>query len=243
MPQPTQSVREFVSDSYQIISASTPTVPLHGNDLSKGIALLNRLLSQYSANGLMITVSKQVDFTLLTGQGSVTFGPATFVPLPDITTEGRLANLENAWVTLSNVTYPLIQEGRNDFFSSYKYETLLGLPRYVIVKPETNITTVQVFPAPSQSYELSIYGKFQLTDLTSNDDMSTLPTYYYLYLQFALAKYLAVYKGRISAWTPELEDNYRVLKTDMEAASSQNLDIMINRESFLNGANRVRSGI
>ena len=191
----------------------------------------------------MITVSKQVDFTLLTGQGTVTFGPADYVPLPDITSEGRLANLENAWVTLNHVTYPLINEGRHDFFSSYKYDTLLGLPRFVIFKPETNITTLQVFPAPSQAYDLSVYGKFQLTSLTANDDMSSLPSYYYLYLQFALAKYLAVYKGRMSAWSPELEDNYRVLKADMEAASSQNLDINVNNESFLNGAYRVRSGI
>ncbi len=243
MPQPTQSVREFVSDSYQIISANSPTVPLHGNDLSKGIALLNRLLGQYSATGLMITVSKQVDFAVINGEGLITFGPADFVPTPDIINEGRLVNLENAWVTLEHVTYPLIIEDRHEFLSAYKYDALLGLPRYIIFYPQTNITTVQIFPAPSQAYELSVYGKFQLTELTSNDDMSSLPTYYYLYLQFALAKYLSVYKGRIQAWTPELEQNYLTLKADMEANSSQNLSINVNQESWLNGAWRVRSGI
>lgn len=243
MPQPTQSVREFVNDSYQIVSASSPTVPLHGNDLEKGIQILNRLIAEYSASGLLLTVAKQVDFTIGIGQGEITFGPPDFVPTPDVTSEGRLANLENAWVTLEHVTYPLIDESQNEFFSSYKYATLRGLPRYVIVKPETNITRLQVFPAPSQTYNLSVFGKFQLSPLTANDDMSSLPTYMQLFLQVALAKLLAVYKGRIEAWTPKLEELYRELKAEIEATSNQNLDINVNNESWLNGAWRVRSGI
>lgn len=243
MSEPQQSVRQFVTNSYQIVSAATPTVPLQGSDLSLGILILNQLLNQYAANGLMITVSKQVDFTLSIGQNEVTFGEPDYVPTPDITSEGRLVNLLNAWVTLQGVTYPLIDESRTEFYSSYKYDPLTGLPRYVIVIPQTNLTTLRVFPGPSQPYELSVYGKFQLSELTSNDDMSELPSYYYMYLQFALAKYLAVYKARIEAWTPKLEEMLVSLKQDMEAASSVNLDININNESFLNGAWRVRAGI
>lgn len=246
MSEPQQSVRAFVNDSYQIISAATPTVPLQGNDLNVGIATLNRLMNQYSATGLMITVSQQVDYQLTVGQGTITIGDSDFVPTPNLTPPacpGRLANLLNAWITLDNVTYPLIDESRTEFFSSYKYAPLMGLPRYVIVKPETNLTRLQVYPGPSQGYLLSIYGKWQLQSVTANDDMSSLPSYYYMYLQFALAKYLAVYKGRMGAWVPELENMYRELQKDMEATSSQNLDININNESFLNGAWRVKAGI
>ena len=246
MSEPQQSVRAFVTDSYQMISAATPTVPLQGSDLSIGIATLNRLLNQYSATGLMITVSQQVDYLLSIGQGTITIGDATYVPTPDLTPPtcpGRLANLLNAWITLDNVTYPLIDESRTEFFSSYKYAPLAGLPRYVIVQPQTNLTVFQVYPAPSQPYLLSIYGKWQLQSLTSNDDMSSLPSYYYLYLQFALAKHLAVYKARIAAWVPELEAMYRDLEKDMIASSSTNLDVNINNESWLNGAWRVRAGI
>lgn len=243
MSEPQQSVRSFVTDSYQIISAATPTVPLQGNDLSMGINILNRLLNQYAANGLMITVSQQVDYLLEINQGSITIGEPDYVPTPDITSPGRLVNLLNAWVTLDNVTYPLIDESRTEFFSSYKYAPLMGLPRYVIVQPQTNLTVVQVYPGPSQPYLLSIYGKWQLSSLTSNDDMSSLPSYYFMYLQFALAKYLAVYKARAAAWTPMLEEMYLTLEKDMVAASSTNLDININNESWLNGAWRVRAGI
>lgn len=243
MSEPSQSVRAFINDAYQLVSSATPTVPLHGNDLSKGIQYLNELLLAYSANGLMITVSKQVTFTVGINQGFITFGEPDYVPTPDVTTEGRLVNLENAWVQLEGITYPLIDESRNDFYASYKYEPLQGLPRYIIIRPDTNLTTVQIFPAPSQVYVLFIYGKFQLSSLSSNMDMSELPTYYLRYLRFALARDLAVYKGRAEAWTPLLDDMYRKAEIDMQANSSINLDVNTNQESWLNGAWRVRSGI
>lgn len=245
MSEPSQSVRDFVNDAYQLVNASTPTVPLHGNDESKAIQYLNELLLSYSANGLMVTISQLVPFTVGIGQGFINFGPADFVPPPtmDVTTNGRLVNLENAWVELQGITYPLIDESRNDFFASYKYEPLLGLPRYIIVTPNTNYTTVQIFPAPSQVYNLFVYGKFQLSALDSNMQMSELPTYYLRYLRFALARDLAMYKGRAEAWTPLLDQMFNEARLDMIAASSQNLSVNTNQESWLNGAWRVRAGI
>jgi hypothetical protein len=242
MPQVSQSVRGFVEDAYQLISANSPTVPLHGNDMSKGIQYLNELLASYSANGLMLTVAKTVEIDINIGDGFITFGNPGFTPTPDVT-EGRLANIENAYVRLDGVDYDLIIESTNEFKSSYKYAPLLGLPRYLMLYPETNLTTVQLFPAPSQFYQLFVYGKFQLNTVTSNDTMQDLPTYYIRYLRFALAKDLSRYKGRSQAWTQDLEADYRDAKMDMEAASSTNLDIMVNDECWLNGAWRVRSGI
>ena len=241
--QPTITVRDFLNTSYQLISASSPTVPLVGNDQTIALNVLNTLLQQYGANGLMITISKQVDFEVGIEQGFITFGEPNYIPTPDVTTEGRLVNLLNAWVYLEGITYPLIDESRTDFFSSYKYEPLKGLPRYIIVMPENNLTTVQIFPAPSQVYTLSVYGKFQVNSFSINDSMSELPTYYQLYLQYALAKHLAAFKGRAEAWTPFLEGMYRDLEKDMQAASSVNLDINTNTESWLNASWRVRAGI
>lgn len=243
MSQPGQSVREFVADSYQLVSAATPTVPLHGNDLSKGIQFLNELLASYSSSGLLITVEKLVEVDVVQAEGLITFGPANYSPTPTVTSEGRLANIENAWVNLEGVDYPLVPEQRSEFQSSYKYAPLEGLPRYVIYYPGTNITTLQIYPAPSQLYTLFVYGKFQLNTLTANDDMSSLPTYYIRYLRFALAKDVAMYKGRASAWTEVLEGMLQKATDDMVAASGINLDININQESWLNGAWRVRSGI
>jgi len=237
-----QPVRDFVQDAYQLVSANSPTAPLHGNDLQKGIQFLNELLKAYSSSSLMLTISKKISFPVQIGQQFVTFGDPTYTPTPDVT-EGRLSNISNAWLLLDGVTYPLIDESRNVFFGSYKYEPQLGLPRFIILTDDTNLTTMQLYPAPSQVYTLFVYGKFELPYLTANDDMAMFPLYYYRYLRFALARELAFYKGRSSAWDAKLEAMYQEAKDDMESVSEMNLTIDSDNESYLNGSWRVRAGI
>jgi hypothetical protein len=237
-----QTVKEFVSDSYQLISASSPTVPLHGNDTAKGVQFLNELLSAYSATGLMTTIAQQVDFILPIGQENIIFAAPTFLPAPDVPS-GRLSNLQNAWLTLENVTYPLIIENRNVFYASYKFDPQLGLPRFVIVTNFVDYTNLRFYPAASQVYTVSVYAKFELPLLLESGDMSSLPSYYIRFLRLALAKDLAFYKGRAEAWTEKLEAQYMDAKKDMESVSSVNLDIETEQESFLNGSWRVRAGI
>jgi hypothetical protein len=237
-----QTVKQFVTDAYQLISANTPTVPLQGNDMLKGVQFLNQLLKHYSATGLMLTVAKEVVYTLAIGQSTVTFADPDYTGIADVKT-GRLANLADAWLLLDNVTYPLIIENRDVFQGSYKFDPQVGLPRFVIVYNETDLTRLRLYPGASQVYELHVYGKFELSVLTENDDMSSLPLYYQLFFQFAVARYLAAFKGRAAAWTQFLQDQYNEAKQDMESVSAVNVVIQSTTESLLNGAFRVRAGI
>ncbi len=59
----------------------------------------------------------------------------------------------------------------------------------------------------------------------------------------AVAKDIAMYKGRSDAWTDKLEMMLREAQDKMEAASEVNLSITGDRASLLNGAWRVRAGI
>lgn len=237
-----QTVREFVQDSYQLISANSPTVPLHGNDMSKGVQFLNELLKSYSSSSLLLTIAKKVQFQLAIGQQFVTFGDPTYTPTPDVT-EGRLSNLQRAWLQLDGVDYPLIDESRGVFFGSYKFEPQKGLPRFVIITNDLNLTTMQFYPSASQVYDVFVYGKFELPSLTENDTMAGLPLYYIRYLRFALARDLAFYKGRSAAWDEKLEAMYTALRDDMESVTAMDLVIDSANESYLNGSWRVRAGI
>lgn len=239
---PTQTVREFLNDSYQLVSASSPNVGLHGNDQSKGLQFLNELLSYYSGTALMLTIAKQVDFVMSIGQREVTFADPSFTPAADVQ-EGRLANLQNAWLTLDGVTYPLVDESRNVFLDSYKYDPQQGLPRFVIVYNNDDYTTMRVYPSPSQLYTLSVYGKFELSSLSLNGTMATLPLYYSRYLKLALAKDLAFYKGRSEAWTQKLEDALVEARNEMIAVTPVNVTISPQHDSYLNGSWRVKAGI
>lgn len=252
---PYQTVNDFVQDAYQLISASSPTVPLHGNDLQKGIQFLNELLQYYAADSLELTIATKIELSVQIGQLFVTFADAGFVPptswignphygttLPSYS-GGRLTNLENAWLSLDGVTYPLINESRNVFFGSYKYFPQLGLPRFAIITNDLDYTTMQIYPGPSQQYELFIYGKFELPLLTSGSVLSTLPLYSKRFIKLALGRDLAYYKGRSSAWDQKLEGMYQEAYDKMMNNSAMNLAIDSANESYLNGSWRLRAGV
>jgi len=237
-----QTVRDFVTDAYQLISASSPTVPLHGNDLQKGIQFMNELIKSYSSSSLLLTIAKEVSFNIVQNQSVITFADPTYTPAATVQ-QGRLSNLERAWLNLDGVDYPLVDEDRGVFFGSYKYEPQIGLPRFVIITNDLNVTTMRLYPGPSQGYTVFVYGKFELPYLTSSDTMEQFPLYYYRYLKFALARELAFYKGRSSAWDQKLEMMFQEAKDEMESVSTMDLAIDSGNESYLNGAWRVRAGI
>ena len=172
----------------------------------------------------------------------MTFGDTSYTPTPDVS-QGRLANLVRAWLELDGVDYPLIDESRGVFFGSYKFNPQSGLPRFVIVTNDLNLTTMQFYPSASQQYNVFVYGKFELPALTENSDMSGLPLYYIRYLRFALARDLAYYKGRSSAWDQKLESMFQEAKDEMESVSTMDLVIDSANESYLNGSWRLRAGI
>ncbi len=239
MSLPSQSIKEFISDSYQLITANSPTVPLHGNDTFFAVKRLNKLISYWSGTGLMTTIAKEVTVPLAIGQQNVTF----YTPLPDSTIEGRLSNLQNAWLLLDGETYPLIDQSRNEFLASFKYDPQLGLPRYCIIYNQTDLTTMRLYPGPSQFFELHVYGKFEPPPLDENSTMTQFPEYFLRFLNFALARDLAAFKGRMSAWTPDLKELYMEAKQEMDANSSINLAIEADLDSSLNGSWRVKAGI
>lgn len=238
----TETVRDFLNTAYQLISSQSPTVPLRGDDQLKALFYLNELLSSYSGTGLMTTISKQVDFVMTIGQQFVTFADPNYFPAADVQ-QGRLSNMQNAWLLLEGVTYPLKDESRNIFFDSYKYNPQQGLPRYVIITNEVDVTRMRVYPSPSQLYQLFVYGKFELPSLGINDKMSLLPSYYRRFLRFSLAKDLSLFKARSSAWTSQLQDELDKSQKDMESISSVNLTIQTDNDSCLNGSWRVKAGI
>jgi phosphoribosylamine-glycine ligase len=60
---------------------------------------------------------------------------------------------------------------------------------------------------------------------------------------FALAKEIAMFKGRASAWTPILEQSLVDATNNMASTSEVNLAIVGDEESLLNGSWRVRAGV
>jgi len=198
------------------------------------------LTSIESILGNVITMTADATASGLT---NVTFTHDTSDPAIAYIKQGRLANLDNAWLVLNGVTYPLIDKSRDEFLAAWKYEPLQGLPRFIITFPDTNLVRAQLYPAPSQFYTFFARGKFQLREFTKDSDMSSVPQYYIKFFLLAVAKDTSLFKGRAAAWTERLENEYREAKDVIEATSEVNLSITGDEQSLLNGAWRVRAGI
>lgn len=308
--------RDYAFQMYRLISASNPTVPLHGDDEKLCLQVLNQLMQSYAGNGLMLTIAKTVtcpinngdriirfvdnnyptdtivrelvvltsaspSFTVvngtiysvgdlvtgngipaltsilsidgnlitltnsatITGSSTLTFTQPVVIPGVVFIKQGRLANLDNAWLQLSGVTYPLIDKSRDDFLAAWKYEPLKGLPRFAIVLPDTEWVDIQLYPAPSQFFDFFARCKLQLSVYDKDSDMSNLPQYFIRFLLFAGARDVCVYKGRADAWTPKLEQMYQEAYDIMVSTSEVNLSITGDEQSLLNGAWRVKAGI
>lgn len=308
--------RDYAFQMYRLISASNPTVPLHGDDEKLCLQVLNQLMQSYAGNGLMLTIAKTVTCPInngdriirlvdnnyptdtivrelvlltsaspsfsvvngtiysvgdlvtgngipastviesidgnlitltnsatITGSSTLTFTQPVVIPGVVFIKQGRLANLDNAWLQLSGVTYPLIDKSRDDFLAAWKYEPLKGLPRFAIVLPDTEWVDIQLYPAPSQFFDFFARCKLQLSVYDKDSDMSNLPQYFIRFLLFAGARDVCVYKGRAEAWTPKLEQMYQEAYDIMVSTSEVNLSITGDEQSLLNGAWRVRAGI
>jgi hypothetical protein len=233
--QTEQVILTTLSPDFTVMNGSNYTV----GDLvtGNGIPANTNILSIYFNT---VTLSNSAT---ITGPSNLTFTSPIVVPSVTFVTEGRIANIDSAWLQLNGVTYPLIYKSRDDFLAAWKYEPLQGLPRFIIAFPNTNYVDVQLYPAPSQSFDFFLRGKFQLAELTINSDMSHLPQYYIRYFLFAVSREVALYTGRADAWTDKLELRYQEAYDIMAASSEVNLSISGDEQSLLNGAWRVRAGI
>ncbi len=202
-----------------------------------GIPALSAIIS---IDGNLVTLNNNAT---ITGSSTLTFTQPIVIPGIVFIKQGRLANLDNAWLILSGVTYPLIDKSRDDFLAAWKYEPLQGLPRFAITFPNTEWVDIQLYPAPSQSFDFFCRGKFQLSSYTKDSDMSNLPQYFIRFLLFAAARDVCMYKGRADAWTEKLEQFYQEAYDIMVSTSEVNLSITGDEQSLLNGAWRVRAGI
>jgi hypothetical protein len=210
--------------------------------MSDGIRILNDLLKSFGLTGLNQIIANEIVHPVTDGDEDVTFGSPSFMPTPDVT-NGRLVSLQDAWLVSDGVTYPLTIENRNVFQSSYKYDPLKTLPLLAIVYFETDLTRIRLYGAPSQTYDLHVYGKFEFAEVGLLTNMSFIPRSYHRFLYFALARDLALWKSRQDAWTDKLEQRYNEALSNVIATSPVDLTIIEETPFMLNGSWRVEAGV
>lgn len=239
--QPGNTVREFLDDCYGIISPSQPSQSLRGIQFKRGLKSLNGLLAFYGLTGFLLPVSDQIIVAVAGGQRDVFFSDCATMPCADWT-GGRIAAMQNAWLTFNGVVYPLYDRSRNRFNNMARPLNTSGLPLEYIIHDEVNYTRLELFPPPSRPYLLHIDAKFAASYIDENSTMPQIPQYYRNYFEYAVAKEIAYKNAMANAWTQDLQatldDKERIVINNTPV----NVDIG-NKGYYLTGAALVESGL
>ena len=158
-----------------IIARDQETVP--GEYTTEGLFLLNSLLDFKSADLILIPYFKLYQFNMVTGQELYT--------IPD------LYEIQTMTFNIGDVRYPMCEMTDVKYFGNGRVDNIQSLPfSWNLIRAKGG-SELRVYYSPTENYVSHIYGKFALTDVSLNQDMSlTYDGFYLEYLRYCLAEYM-----------------------------------------------------
>lgn len=174
----TYSARKLIAESYYLSQVvSRPTQTVSGMQETDGLDLLNALLAVKGTDLRLIPYFQRSSFQTVIGQEEY------YIP--------NLLQIEDLTFNLGAVRYPMRQMTRRDYFGSARVDNLQSLPFSYRQEREYGGTRIYMYFEPNAVYTAKLSGKFGLTAVTLDQDLSlTYDGFYIEYLRFALADYI-----------------------------------------------------
>lgn len=185
------TAKAIILSALRKIRAIDPEETPPAHQVQYGLEALNDLLSSWSAERLLVYTLAQRTGALVAGTASYTIGSgATF----DTT---RPQRIEQAWVRISNIDYPLEIITR-EAYNGIVDKTTQAQPDLLFYDPAYTSArgTVYVYPTPDTSYTLYMSSWEPLTEFSSADQSYPFPLEYKLALKSNLAIVLADEYGK-----------------------------------------------
>jgi hypothetical protein len=174
-------VIELISDSYRLSGIVAQGFENISNDEPGiGLTLLNDLLAEYSISGSMITYYTYTNFDTIIGQETYN------IP--------NLVEIDTLTFNINTVRYNMIRDNRRRYFGQSRVDDLKSLPFHYYAERQLGMMVIYLYFIPSDIYVMKIEGKYSLSQVTLQTDLSPLLEHFYiLYLKYALAKRIADY--------------------------------------------------
>jgi hypothetical protein len=147
-----------------------------GPQTSQGLALLNETLAEEGINGALIPYFKEYPVTAVIGQEKY------FVP--------GLIQIETLTFNIGSVRYSMRPKQRYEYFGTPRQDNITSLPYEYHMERMLNGADVYLYFLPADAYDVKIWGKFRLDEVTDLcDDLSLIyDTFYLKYIKHALAE-------------------------------------------------------
>ncbi len=159
----------------QVVSRQLQTVD--GEQITDGLYLLNALLDFKGTDLRLIPYFQEYDFPTVAQQEKYHVPNCYFI--------------DSLTFNIGPVRYAMWDQSRKDYFATARVDQVYSLP--FSYRPERTLGGMDVyfyFP-PADVYQMKLWGKFALTDVALNTDLTLYyDTYYIEYLRYALAEYI-----------------------------------------------------
>ncbi len=180
------TARELVTRSWflsGIVARNLQTVT--GDQITDGLALLNDLLNFKQIETEYIPY-KTYDETLIAIPGQEKY----FIK--------DCALIESVTFNIDTIRYPMDYMTQRKYFGSGRIDNITSLPYQWTYLREVGGVDLYMYFLPLGEFPIKIFGKFFLTDVSLETDMTlTLDTSYLEYLRYALAQYMCSEYGVI----------------------------------------------
>ena len=171
-----QQLITFSFNLSNIISVGLQTIS--NDQLNQGLDRLNGLLASLTANMQLVPFWQQYNFSAITGQETY--------PIPG------LIQIETLTFTLDTIRYSMRCLSREEYFGTSRANNIESLPNTYHMERYNGGANVSLYFLPDQqNYEMELWGKFMLTNVLANTDL-TLPfeAFFIEYLKYSLASYI-----------------------------------------------------
>lgn len=199
---------------------------VQGGQGSDGLALLNELLEFKAIDTKLIPYFRHSDLTLIANQ------PMYFI--------SNLVYMESMTYNIGSVRYSMKSALRQEYWGDDRALDILSIPFEYHFERVNGGANVYVYFTPQQSYPANITGKFGLTDVSLQTDLSlTYDGAYLGYLRYSLAAYMCQeYSVEFTA------ANRRQLTIMEEKLSNQSPpDLSMKKNSTMSSGGSINYGI
>ncbi len=213
------TARMLITRAYylsQIVSRQLQTVS--GEQIDDGLFLLNALLEFKATDLREIPYFKRDELTLVAGQGEY------FIE--------NLLYVDALTYNIGTVRYPMRQLTRKEFFDTGRVDNIQSLPFSYRPEREKGGMRVYLYFLPAGDYVLKLSGKFGLTAVTLDTDLSLYYDGFYIeFLRYQLAEYICSDYG--ATFPDESKAQLRVMSHKILDVSPP--DLSIQKTTFFSG--------
>lgn len=167
---------ELINNAYDTsgiiaLDLETPT----GAQSSRGLKLLNAMLSYQGMTGRLIPYFQTYLLTAVVGQ------EVYFIP--------NLIDIEAITFNLNTVRFSMVHQERRRYFGWPRANNITSLPLTWHMERAKGGSNLYLYFFPNQAYPVNLIGKFGFTSVTRQTDLTTVYDDFYIdYLTYKLAK-------------------------------------------------------